>query len=175
MKRSFLLLTLFCALCLVHVAVHAQPDVKEQDLENNKAFQRADALPNSMATFRDIPIKAVRSFKNSWQYVDNESWYKVPDGYRARFIQDGVLYLITYNKRGNWLNSMRQYDETVLDREVRSAVKTVYYDYSIMLVEEIALPMKPLTYIIHMEDKTSFLNVGFRNGEMVEMTEINKL
>jgi hypothetical protein len=171
----FLTLVLTGTLSLRFVVVHAQFDVKEQDMESVKAFQKAAVLPNNMATFRDIPIKAVRSFKTSWQYVDNESWYKVPYGYRARFIQDGVLYLITYSKRGNWLNTMRQYDETVLDREVRSAVKTVYYDYSIMLVEEIALPMKPLTYIIHMEDKTSFLNVRFCNGEMEEMTEINKL
>jgi hypothetical protein len=175
MKKLFLLLTPVCALCFMHVIVHAQTDVKEQDLENVKAFQKADASPNNMASFHDIPIKAVRSFKTTWQYVDNESWYKVPDGYRARFTQDGVLYLITYNKRGNWLNTMRQYDETKLDREVRSEVKSVYYDYSIILVEEIELPMKPLTYIIHMEDKTSFLNIRICNREMEEMTGINKL
>ena len=168
-------LALTCALSLMPVVVHAQTDEKEQDLENVKAFQKVNALPNNMATFRDIPIKAVRSFKTTWQYIDNESWYKVPDGYRARFTQDGVLYLITYNKRGNWLSTMRQYDETKLDREVRSEVKSVYYDYSIMLVEEIELPMKPLTYIIHMEDKTSFLNLRISNREMEEMTEINKL
>ena len=175
MKKLFFLLTPACALCLMHVAAHAQFEDKDQDLENVKAFQKAAALPNNMATFRDIPIKAVRSFKTTWQHVDNESWYKVPDGYRARFTQDGALYLITYNKRGNWLNTMRQYDETMLDREVRSEVKTVYYDYSIMLVEEIDLPMKPLTYIIHMEDKTTFLNIRICNREMEEMTLINKL
>lgn len=175
MNKLFSLLTPACALCLMHVAVYAQPDVKEQDLENVKAFQKVNASPNNRTFFRDIPIKAVRSFKTTWQYVDNESWYKVPDGYRVRFTQDGVLYLVTYNKRGNWLNTMRQYDETMLDREVRSEVKTVYFDYNIMLVEEIELPMKPLTYIIHMEDKTSFLNLRICNGEMEEMTGINKL
>ena len=164
-----------CALLLTYVVVHAQTDLKKQELENVLAYQKAASLANNMATFRNIPIKAVRSFKTAWQYVDNESWYEVPDGYRARFTQDGVLYLVTYNKKGKWMHTMRQYDETRLDREVRREVKTVYYDYNIMLVEEIELPMKPLTYIIHMEDSTSFLNIRICNGEMDVMTEINKL
>jgi hypothetical protein len=175
MKKLFLLLTPACALCLMHVVVHAQTNTKKQDMENVIAFQKANASSNNMATFHEIPIKAVRSFKTTWQYVDNESWYKVPDGSRARFTQEGVLYLVTYNKRGRWLNTMRQYDETMLNREVRSEVKSVYYDYNIVLVEEIELPMKPLTYIIHMEDKISFLNIRIFNREMEEMTEINKL
>jgi len=175
MKRLFFLLTPACALCLMHVAANAQTDVKKQDMEDVKAFQKADASPNNMGTFRDIPIKAVRSFKTTWQYIDNESWYKVPDGYRARFTQEGVLYLVTYNNRGNWLSTIRQYDETRLDREVRGEVKTVYYDYNIILVEEVELPMKPLTYIIHLEDKKRFLNIRICNREMEEMTDINKL
>lgn len=175
MKKLFLLLTPVCALCLLHPAVHAQTDVKEQDLVNVKAFQKAGEPLNNMSAYRDLPIRAVRNFKTTWQYVDNESWYKVPDGYRVRFTQNGILYLITYNFRGNWLNTVRQYDETVLDRDVRSEVKSVYYDYSIMLVEEIALPMKPLAYVIHLEDKNTFLNVRLCNREMEEMTGINKL
>lgn len=171
----FLPLALTCVLSLPFIVAHAQFDVKEQDPENDKVFQKAEALPNNMATFRNIPIKAVRSFKTTWQNVDNESWYKVPDGFRARFTRDSALFLVTYSKRGNWLSTMRQYDETLLDRDVRSEVKSIYYDYSIMLVEEIQLPMKPLTYVIHMENKKTFLNIRYCNRELEEITEINKL
>jgi len=175
MKRLFLPLVSACALLLTHIVVHAQPANKKQELHDVAALENVGASPNNMATLRNIPIKAVRSFKNTWQYVDNESWYEVPDGYRARFTEDGVLYLITYNKKGKWLHSMRQYDETKLDRDIRAEVKSVYFDSNIMLVEEIEHPMKPLTYVIHMEDKVSFLNIRVCNREMEVMSEVKKL
>lgn len=175
MKRLFLPLVSAGALLLNHVVVYAQPAVKKQVTHDVTFVENTASAPNNMAAFRKVPIKAVRSFKNSWQYIDNESWYQVPDGFRARFTQDGVLCLVTYNKKGNWLSTMRQYDETKLDKDVRSEVKSVYYDYNIILVEEIELPLKPLTYVIHLEDKDHFLNVRVCDREMEVMTEINKL
>ncbi|MBO9205195.1 MULTISPECIES: hypothetical protein [Niastella] len=175
MKRLFFPLMMAGALFLMHVVIHAQTAVKKQELTDVVAFQKASPLVNSMTTFRNLPIKAVRSFKTTWQHVDNESWYEVPDGYRARFNNNGVLYLVTYNKKGNWLHTLRQYEEFRLDRDIRSAVKSIYFDYNIILVEEIEQAMKPLVYVIHMEDKTRFLNIRVCNGELEEMAEINKL
>jgi hypothetical protein len=159
------------------ISLHAQTAVKRQAF-NSVAMVVPEVLApaqNSMAAFRNIPIKAVRNFKKTWQHVDNETWYAITDGYRARFIEDGVLYHVTYNKNGKWLHTMRQYDETKLEREVRAQVKSVYYDYNILLIEEIEQAMKPLTYIIHMEDPVSFKNIRIRDREMEVVTEINKL
>jgi hypothetical protein len=175
MKRLFFPLVMACALLLDQGALHAQPAAKKQEASDVAFVENTFSLSNNMAAFRNIPIKAVRSFKKSWQYVDNESWYPVPDGYRARFTEDGVLYLVSYNKKGNWLNTMRQYDETKLDKDVRSSVRSGYYDYSIILVEEMEVPNKPLTYVIHLEDKTSFLNIRFCDREMEVLNRINKL
>jgi hypothetical protein len=70
---------------------------------------------------------------------------------------------------------MRQYAETKLNREVRAQVKSVYFDYNIILVEEIQRCAKPLTYVIHLEDKVSFKNIRICDREMEVMTEIGKL
>lgn len=170
----FLICTVFTFTGMVATA---QNDFKKQALNDVATIepQPIAASSNTMVSFRNIPIKAVRSFKNSWQYVDNESWYEIRDGYRARFTDDHILYLVTYNKTGKWLSTMRQYDETKFDRTVRAQVKSVYYDYNILLVEEIEQPMKPLTYVIHLEDGTGFKNIRVCNGEMEVLTEINKL
>lgn len=133
------------------------------------------AMHNPMAAYRNIPIKAVRSFRNTYLYVDNETWYKVPDGHRARFMADGVLYLVTFNKKGKWLHTLRQFDETKLERDVRAQVKSVYYDYNILFIEEIEQPRKPLTYIIHMEDRESFKNIRVCDRETEVINEIYKL
>ena len=177
MKQLFLPFVPFCVFIITAISLQAQTAVKDQAF-NNVAFVKTEAAastPNSMADFRNIPIKAVRNFKNTWQHVDNETWYEIPDGYRARFTEDDVLYLVTYNKKGKWLHTMRQYDETKLEHDVRAQVRSVYYDYNILLIEEIERAMKPLTYIVHMEDKTSFKNLKISDREMEVVTEINKL
>jgi len=177
MNKLFLPFVPCFVFIITGISLHAQTAVKKQAF-NTVAIVEQEALApahNSMADFRNIPIKAVRSFKNTWQHVDNETWYRIPDGYRARFTEDGVLYLVTYNKNGKWLHTMRQYNETKLERYVRAQVKSVYYDYSIILIEEIEYAMKPLTYIIHMEDKASFKNIKICDREMEEITEIYKL
>lgn len=178
MNKLFLSLVPCCVFIITSITLQAQNAVKKQEFNNDVAMAEPEAMApvqNSMADFRNIPIKAVRSFKNSWQHVDNETWYQIPDGYRARFTEDGVLYLVTYNKKGKWLHTMRQFDETKLERDVRAQIKSVYYDYIILLVEEIEYAMKPLTYIIHMEDRASFKNIKICDREMEVITEINKL
>jgi hypothetical protein len=83
--------------------------------------------------------------------------------------------VVTFNKKGKWLQTRRQYDETKLERDVRAQVKSVYYDYNILLIEEVERSMKPLTYYIYMEDPVSFKNLRIMEREMEVITEINKL
>jgi hypothetical protein len=174
MNKLFLPIVLFCVFIITAISLHAQTAVKKQTF-NNIAIAAPLAAHHSMADFRNIPIKAVRCFKNTWPHVDNETWNEFPDGYRARFTEDGVLYVVTFNKKGKWLQTRRQYDETKLERDVRAQVKSVYYDYNILLIEEVERSMKPLTYIIYMEDPVSFKNLRIMEREMEVITEINKL
>jgi hypothetical protein len=157
------------------MCAQAQSAFKKELAAVERQKESEVAMHNPMAAFHNIPIKAVRSFKNTWQQVDNETWYEIPEGYRARFTEDGVLYLVTYNKKGKWMHTMRQYDETKLQRDARAQVKSVYYDYNIVLIEEIEYFRKPLTYIIHMEDKVSFKNIRLSEREMEVISEIDKL
>lgn len=174
MKKLILALVPCCVLIITSVTGKAQTAVKNQAF-SNVAIAEQPSATNNMAAFRNIPIKAVRGFKSSWQHINNETWYQIPDGHRARFAENGVLHLVTYNKKGKWLHTLRQYDESKLDREIRAQVKSVYYDYSIILIEEIEQSMKPRTYIIHMEDKVSFKNVKVCDREMEVVAEIDKL
>ena len=173
--KKFLPLVACCIFIITGISLHAQNTVKQQAFNDVAMTAPRTPAQNSMAAFRNIPIKAVRNFKNTWQHVDNETWYEIPGGYRARFIADRVLYHVTYTKNGKWLHTMRQYDETKLEKEIRAQVKSVYYDYQILLIEEIEQGLKPLIYIIHMEDPVSFKNIQIRDREMEVITEINKL
>jgi len=160
MKKLFSVLIFSCAFIALCVTCQAQPDTR-----NN----------NTMAVYKNINIRAVRSFKNMFRNIDNEAWYIMPEGYSASFKNNGSFYSVTYNQKGDWLRTTQQYCETKMDHDIRALVKTVYYDYNITLVEEIEQPAQPVVYLVHMEDKLSLKNIRICEGEMRTVLDANKL
>lgn len=130
---------------------------------------------NPMAAIKNVHIKAVRDFTATYHKVDYESWYILPDGYRARFVCDSTINLITYNKRGKWLHTIRKYYESKLNRDVKELIKAVYEDYKIILVEEIEQPNKSVIWLVHLEDNVSLKNIMVRDREMQMVLDIVKL
>lgn len=116
----------------------------------------------------DINSKAVKNFKKVYENVSNEKWYKAEDGFRAGFVSNGINTTVFYNKKGQWVGSLKAYNEDQMDRAVRTIVKQQYFDYKITYVEEVetnntnGIP----TYIIHLEDANHIKLVRVRDGEM---------
>ncbi len=122
----------------------------------------------------NVNSKAVRNFVRSYKNVSNEKWYGLRDGFVAKFTLDEINYLIAYDKKGGWLHTIRTYHENELPQDVRHLVKSSYYDYNIMLAQEIETPLNGITYIIHMEGKTNWINLRVCSGEMEEWQKFNK-
>jgi len=160
------------AMLMVITGLHAQTVNRELNYGSpNNAFD----TPNGYAkTLYAINIKAVRSFKQTYQHVQNETWFAIPNGYKARFEEQGIRHDIAYDKRGHWLYTIRQYAEDKLAKDLRARIKTVYYDYSITLVEEIERPLKPLVYVVHMEDATTLKNIQVTDREIETVLEVKK-
>jgi len=117
--------------------------------------------------------KAVKDFDRNFKNA-NAKWYQVENQFVAMFTADDVSYQIAYNKKGNKLYSIRNYDESKLSADVRHNVKSTYYDYTITLVQEIDMPLKPLTFIVHLDGKTDIINLRIRDGEMDEWQKFKK-
>ena len=60
--------------------------------------------------------------------------------------------------------------------EVRHAVKSAYYDYNIVYIQEVEIPDAEgtPTYIICLEDKTNIKTVRICDGEMSVWKELTK-
>ncbi|HEY2722988.1 MAG TPA: hypothetical protein VGI82_14745, partial [Chitinophagaceae bacterium] len=83
----------------------------------------------SQATETGIPSPAVlKSFTRNNKGITDEKWYETSYGYVAKFNLKGIGYRTDYDKKGNWLYTIRTYDETKLPEEVRQFVKSNYYD-----------------------------------------------
>lgn len=177
MKNLFL----FPVSCFVFITIsttmNAQTAVKQKvevPLVEN-AYETTVAPANPMAAFRNINIRAVRHFKTTYENIDNEKWDVIPEGYSARVVNDGIVYRVTYDKKGKWIHTILRYDETKLKQEIRAQVRGSYSNYSIYLIEEIEEPRMPVTYLVHLEDKISLKNIRIRNREMEVVEDIKKL
>lgn len=123
----------------------------------------------------EINIWAVRDFMNRFDQVDNAVWFAVPKGgFEAYFIRDGYGDRVIYDKNGGWQLSLLIYNEEKLPRDIRSLVKSTYFDFDITLVEEVHT-IEGIEYIVYLEDKINIrvLKVT-EEGGMEVFQELNK-
>jgi hypothetical protein len=123
---------------------------------------------------KGISTKALNNFKRTFDNVSNEKWYDMGNGYRADFTRNDIHFRVDYDKNGNWLHTIKRYDEKKLPTEVRRLVVSHYLDHSIRLVEEIDVPNNPSFYIIHLEGKTNWMNIKVCDDEIHEWQKISK-
>ncbi len=72
-----------------------------------------------------------------------------------------------HDKKGKLIYSVKRYDESQLNKEVRSLVRSQYYDFNIIGVEEVVIPgTEKSVYMIHLQDDTHIKIVKVFNGEM---------
>jgi len=95
--------------------------------------------------------RAVKEFGRTFKSAGAITWYKDAYGFMAYCTIDGIKNRSNYDKRGNWLYSIRSYGEHQLPRDVRARVKRVYYDYTITGVQEIQIDDKTV-YLVYMRD-----------------------
>jgi len=99
----------------------------------------------------EISAQAIKEFRKMFSFASNENWYKVSDGYIAKFVHEGVQYRAGYDAKGRWINTIRSYDVTKLPADIKYRVKSAYLDFAIVFVEEIILPFD-MGYVIHLEN-----------------------
>lgn len=121
-------------------------------------------------------VRAIRNFSKVYKDATDARWESLKDGgYVCRFVQNGVMKRAIYDQRGGWLTTIAGYTEEHLPNDVRRQVRSVYYDYSILYVNEINMPDKPVAYMVQVQDKRSIRIVRVVDGEMEEIQEIETL
>jgi hypothetical protein len=148
-----------------------------QSLRNSIPSENPEVSPAVLVSENIAPAsmsKAVRNFDKTFKNVIDEKWYLMPDGYRVNFTAKDVRFRLDYDKKGNWLHTIRYYDEKKLPVEIRRLVVSSYLDYSIRTVEEIEAPHNILFYVIHLEGETNWINMKVSDNEINELEKIKK-
>lgn len=117
-----------------------------------------------------INARAKRNFYKAFQNVSNETWFLVPGGYIANFLDDGVDYRVIFNAEGKQEYTQLIYSEDKLPFEIRDMVRSQYYDNDIRYCSEYRLRDRKI-YAIKMTSnnfpETTMLKI--ENGEMTEI------
>ncbi|WP_018612430.1 hypothetical protein [Segetibacter koreensis] len=119
-----------------------------------------------------INFKAVQHFKNTYPDVTNEKWDIVNNGYIASFVSNSGWTRSFYDKKGRWLQTVLQYDETKLPPDVLKLIKSSYEDYSINVVQEISTNRnnrEPI-YLVYIKHDTTYKTVRVCTGDLEEIT-----
>ena len=175
-KKTLFSLAGMCLLLLSSVAAIGQLTNARVRQSQDFTFVRKPTQKNSVDFLRrnEINAAALRSFGRSYKNVTDEKWYESLDGFVALFSMRDINYQVMYTKKGDWMGTIRSYQESNMSPDVRHLVKRTYYDYDINLVQEIEKPLNPTTYIIQLIGKTEIIKLAVCNDELTVLQTFTK-
>ena len=112
-----------------------------------------------------VSLKALKNFDKSFHQVSDTKWFKVPGGVIANFLSKDIDFRIVYDENGKWLYNLLTYSDDNLPSDVRSLIKSRYYDYQIEYCNEYQLSNSTV-YIIKMTDDNSIKTIRVVDGEI---------
>jgi len=116
----------------------------------------------------------LRNFKQKFKSVTSVRWYESSYGFVVKFSLEGTDYRVDFDKKGNWLYTIRNYDEMKLPEDVRRLINDSYDDDVITLVQEIERPFYPLTFVVHLDGKMDILQILVSGNETQEWQRFHK-
>ena len=122
----------------------------------------------------DISTRAAGDFVKRYSGAADAKWYKTDDGYIVKFLLKDIKHKSAYDKSGTWVYTIKHYDESKMPRDIRHIVKRQYYDYTISQVEEVNYLNNPVSYIVHMQDEKTWMNVKVCEQELSVLEKYNK-
>ena len=104
----------------------------------------------------------------------NENWFHLEAGSLAEFEDKGIHYRVLFDKKGNWLYTIKKYTEKELPKDVRAEVKSTYYDYAIGHVNEVN-EAQLVVYLVHIENEQEWMTIRVAaDGEMEVVEQFAK-
>ncbi len=112
----------------------------------------------------------LKIFKESFPDAQNAKWHEDETGYLVSFTQMNIPTKVTYDKKGNYINSLRYYDEKALPLNVILTIKKRYPGKKIFGVTEFA-NMYGIAYYIKLQDEKNWYTVKATADGTLEMQQ----
>jgi hypothetical protein len=138
------------------------------------AFEPPFFMGNYVSDAKSVNTKAMKDFQGRFNEAANTRWYADGNGLETTFTKDGYTDRVFYDKKGHWRYSLIFYNENKLPRDIRTEVRSNYFDMAITLVEEVETP-DGKAYFVHLEDDATIKIIKLSpDGDMETYQELIK-
>ncbi len=143
-------------------------------IHNIAALETLAFKGNYLPDIKDVNGRALKDFQVRFSDVSKVKWFNDNNGYTSYFNKDGFNDRAYYNKKGHWQYSLIYYTEDKLPKDIRSTVKSKYFDLAIYMAEEVQTTYGT-AYIVYLEGKSKIKIVKVSTENEIEtMTELVK-
>lgn len=101
--------------------------------------------------FANPDAKLLQAFNEAFPLAKDTKWHEDKNGYLVSFTQMGVATKVNYDKQGNYMNSLRYYDESKLPLNIQLNLKKRYPEKTVFGVTEFS-NNEETVYHIKMQD-----------------------
>jgi hypothetical protein len=173
MKKSISTLLAACIfMSLACIAAHAQTAMKSTQLSS--VDEDGIATSKNLGSVA-VNGKAEKNFKKDYHQTSAAEWSVLGDNsLMCRFVMNEILYRAFYTSHGQWIYTTAGYGAARLDRAVYDKIKRVYYNSSIVFVNQIDMVNGKTIYIVELRDENSIRKIRVDDDEMEVVQEFEK-
>jgi hypothetical protein len=118
-------------------------------------------------------VRASRDFLMRAGEQKEEQWYKMPGGYLAEYTDGTEKATYGYDRNGHWVYTILTYGENKLPEDVRTYVRSTWFDFGISWVKEVH-QAQDVVYVVHIENAKAWKEVAVQDGESRVLKEFCK-
>ena len=118
----------------------------------------------------DIRLALQETFHQNFPNAGNVHWEDDPNGYAVSFMVESVYTRITYDRKGRFTGSLRNYAGQFLPFSVTNEIKREYPGQDIYGVTEVSSPAG-LTYFVKLVSSKSWTTICMQNDGTFSVVE----
>lgn len=172
-KSNLILLVAIIFMTMTSVASHAQ--IAMNNSRGSSINENGTTARSGTATVVSVTRKAESSFKKVYQLASGAEWSILDNkSLVCRFHLNNILYRAFYTAQGNWNYTISGYEGSRLDKSTAERIMRVYYNSTIVYVNQIDLVNEKTFYIVEIQDKNSIKKLRVNEDEMEVVQEFIK-
>jgi len=118
--------------------------------------------------------KVVKDFNKKFKSSVNPVIYSSKDGFIAKSLVDGHEITSAYDKKGNWVYTIKLYPTDNLALNIINIVEGSFDNYFITTMDKVDQPGNESVYIVYMENCNSFKTLRVVNNEVELVQDFRK-
>ena len=125
------------------------------------------------ASTSNVSAKVNKAFGQYFKGATHQRWYQLDKNFLVKFIQNDQENRALFTKNGSLVYHISYGSEKHLPSEVRSLIKSTYYDQSITRVLKVNQDKRNI-WVVSLEDAKDYVMVRVEDMEMEETQRMQK-